>query len=463
MRLFGREAELKILTELIDGAGDHSGVLIRGEAGIGKSTLVAEAVAAARAAGLRVLTTTGVPAEHDLDYAGLHQLLHPVRAGVDALPAPQRAALRSALGLAEATDPSLYLVAMAALTLLAEVAADRPLLVVAEDVHWLDRASVDVLAFVARRIESEPVVLVATLREGERSPMLDAGLFPMAVQRLSDEAAAELLDTAAPGLPAPTRTALLVAALNQSDSAAETLAATRLILRSAAEPGAVGPGAHALDALALDVLAPAVDARLIELGLGAVTFRHPLMRSAIPAAATLAERRRVRARAPHHRGPPPGGGASRAGGGAVRLARRAAVRRDGHHGLEINGVLREALDHHLRWRDPAGYERMHRRIRRYVMGELLRDAREPHASAAVMRTIGHLRRRGGVAHRYVSRAARRTYARPGLPRPTTTSSSPWRTRPTASSPPRPSGSGWTAARRRSTCSDAGRATGCAPT
>lgn len=73
------------------------------------------------------------------------------------------------------------------------------------------------------------------------------------------------------------------------------------------------------------------------------------------------------------------------------------------HGLEVNGVLREALDYDLRWRDPVGYERMHRRTRRYVMGRLLRDARDPHACVAVMRTISHLRRRGGVVCRYVSR------------------------------------------------------------
>ncbi|MFI7130317.1 BTAD domain-containing putative transcriptional regulator [Nonomuraea sp. NPDC050153] len=73
------------------------------------------------------------------------------------------------------------------------------------------------------------------------------------------------------------------------------------------------------------------------------------------------------------------------------------------HGLDINGVLRKALDYHLRWRDPVGYERMHRRIRRYVMDERLRDARDPHAGVAVMRTIGHLRRRGGVMSRYVSK------------------------------------------------------------
>ncbi|MDP9862553.1 MULTISPECIES: ATP-binding protein [Streptosporangium] len=343
MPLFGREAELKALAELIDGPGDRSGVLLRGEAGVGKSALVAEAVSAPSVAGLRVLTTTGVESEQNLAYAGLHRLLYPVRAGVDALPAPQRDTLRSALGLADGAGPSAYLVGLATLTLLAEEAAVRSLLVVAEDVHWLDRASADVLAFVARRIESEPIAMIATLREGERSPLQDAGLFPMPVDRLSDEVAAELLDSIAPGLtsavrtwlleeaagnplaltelpaamgdhagpgpalslsdhlgggpvlplterleraftarvatlPAPVRTALLVAALNQSDSVSETLAATGLILGSAAE---------------LEVLAPAVEARLIELGIGMVRFRHPLMRSAIPAASTLAERRRA--------------------------------------------------------------------------------------------------------------------------------------------------------------------------
>ncbi|MFE3451254.1 ATP-binding protein [Nonomuraea sp. NPDC059194] len=332
MPLVGREAELKALAELVDGPGERGGVLIHGEIGIGKSALVAEAVSAASAAGLRVLTTTGVEAERNLAYAGLHQLLYPVRAGVDALPAPQRAALRSALGLADATEPSAYLVGLAVLTLLAELAAEaaaRPLLVVAEDVHWLDRASADVLAFVARRIESEPIVVIATLREGECSPVQDAGLSPLPVDRLSDEVAAELLDSIAPhltpqvrarllqqaagnplaltelptamgdldpgelpmsdrleraftarvaALPAQARTALLVAALNQSDALAETLAATGLVLGSTAEP---------------EILEPAVEARLIELAIDAVTFRHPLMRSAIPGASTLAERRQA--------------------------------------------------------------------------------------------------------------------------------------------------------------------------
>ncbi|MGC7098453.1 ATP-binding protein [Amycolatopsis lurida] len=322
MPLFGREPELKVLSELIDEPGSRSGVLLVGEAGIGKSALLAEAVALASVAGVRVLKATGVEAEQDFAYAGLHQLLYPVRAGVDELPPAQRDALRGALGLAEAAEPSPYLVGLATLTLLAELA---PLLVVAEDVHWLDRASADVLAFVARRIEAEPVVLLAATREG--GPLQDAGLHLMPLDRLPEESAAELLDSTAfglepevrerllaesagnplaltelpgaldrldpvlpltdrlrrafaarvSGLPEETRTALLIAALNQSDSAAEVLAATGRVL-GAAE---------------LDLFAPAVAARLIDLGPGTVTFRHPLMRSAIPAASSLADQRRA--------------------------------------------------------------------------------------------------------------------------------------------------------------------------
>lgn len=378
MALHGRDTELKELRELVDGPEDRGGVLIRGEAGIGKSALVAETAAAASVAGLRVLRTTGAEAEQNLAYAGLHQLVHPVRAGVADLPAPQRDALRTALGLAEGDAPSAYLVGLATLTLLAEEAAAKPLLLVAEDAHWLDRASADVLAFVARRIETEPIVLVATLRDGP-SPLLDAGLAPMVLDRLSADASADLLDSVAPrlapavrtrllteaaghplaltelpsavaeldgldpvlplterlertftarvaALPAATRTALLVAALNETTSLAETLTATGALLGAAAsdaglggesagpgesragsgvsaEPatGAVGAeratfagGAEpATGAAGPAILAAAVEARLVELTAGTVTFRHPLMRSAIPAAASPLDRRQA--------------------------------------------------------------------------------------------------------------------------------------------------------------------------
>jgi DNA-binding CsgD family transcriptional regulator len=331
MALHGRDTELKELGELVDGPEDRSGVVIRGEAGIGKSALVAETAAAASVAGLRVLRTAGAEAERNLAYAGLHQLLYPVRAGIADLPGPQRDALRTALGLADGASPSAYLVGLAALTLLAEEAAAKPLLLVAEDVHWLDRASADVLAFVARRIEHEPIVLLATLRDGTESPLLDAGLAAMTLDRLPADAAADLLDAVAPrlappvrtrvlteaaghplaltelpsavaeldgldpvlplterlertfttrvaALPEETRTALLVAALNETTSVTETLTATAALLGMAADP---------------EILAPAVEARLVELAAGVVTFRHPLMRSAIPAAASPLDRRRA--------------------------------------------------------------------------------------------------------------------------------------------------------------------------
>ncbi|MGW3967585.1 AAA family ATPase [Amycolatopsis sp. NPDC005003] len=339
MALSGRDTELKELGELVDGPEDRSGVLIRGEAGIGKSALVASTAAAASVAGLRVLRTTGTEAERNLAYAGLHQLLYPLRAGVAELPAPQRDALETALGLAAGAEPSAYLTGLAALTLLAEEAAVKPLLLVAEDVHWLDRASADVLAFVARRIETEPIVLVATLREGAESPLVEAGLAPMVLDRLPAGAAAEVLDSVAPrlapavrtrllaeaaglplaltelpsavagldgldpvlplterlertftarvaALPEATRTALLVAALNETTSLAEISAATGALLGMGARPGDVRD--TSVDPA---ILAPAVEARLIELSAGAVTFRHPLMRSAIPAAATPLDRR----------------------------------------------------------------------------------------------------------------------------------------------------------------------------
>ncbi|MFG2077174.1 ATP-binding protein [Nonomuraea maritima] len=362
MLLFGRKAELSALAEFVDRPAGR-GALVCGEAGIGKTALVEATVATATAAGLRVLTTTGVEAERHLAYAGLHQLLFPIRAGIDALPAPQRDALRGALGLAEPGEIAPYLVGLATLSLLADAAADRPLLVVAEDVHWLDRASADALAFVARRVESEPVVVVATLREGERSPVQDAGLSTISVSRLPDEAAAHVLDSVAPGLapdvrerllreaagnplaltelpaavdefgrldpalplsgrleraftarvaalPAPTRTALLVAALNESPSLPETLTATGLALgpgtpavearladvdTHAVEAGLAEPDARTAGARLVepDVLAPAVEVRLVELRAGALVFRHPLIRSAVPAAASLAERRRA--------------------------------------------------------------------------------------------------------------------------------------------------------------------------
>ncbi|BDT91879.1 LuxR family transcriptional regulator [Nocardia sputorum] len=332
MPLFGREAELKDLRALVDGPEDRSGILIQGEAGIGKSALVNEAVAAAAIAGTRVLRTAGAEAEQHYAYAGLHRLLYPVRKGLDELPPQQRDALAAAFGTSDSGDePAIYLVGLAALTLLADTASPRPLLIVAEDVHALDAASAQVLAFIARRVDTEPIALIVTLRDGIGSPLADAGLSLLRLEPLSDDDAAALLDLTAPGLPAPvrrrlladahgnplaltelptavgeledlpatlplterlervfaergttlpapTRAALLVAALCDSDSITEILAAASLLLGTRAEP---------------DIFTPAVEARLLVLGPGTVTFRHPLMRSALTTTATAGERARA--------------------------------------------------------------------------------------------------------------------------------------------------------------------------
>jgi DNA-binding CsgD family transcriptional regulator len=323
MTLVGRNLECKQLTELVDEAGDRGGaLLIRGEAGIGKSALLAEAGASSSAAGRRVLTAIGSEAEQHLPFASLHQVLYPIRDGIDALPAPQRDALRGALGLADAAVPTVYLVGLATLNLLAETAAGGPLVLLVDDAHWLDRSSAEVLAFVARRLESEPILLVATVRDDARSPLEEAGLRSMLLVRLPEDAAGELLDTVAPnlvpavrsrllreaagnplaltelpasarnlddgalivpltdrlerafaarvaGLPATTRNCLLIAALNDSDSVAETLTAASADVTA---------------------LVPAVDAGLVELRQGVVRFRHPLMRSAVAGTADPGER-----------------------------------------------------------------------------------------------------------------------------------------------------------------------------
>jgi hypothetical protein len=124
----------------------------------------------------RCLRPLGVQSEADLPFAGLHQLLRPVRGRASDLPAVQRAALDAAFGLAPEAAPEQFRIAMAVLELLSEVAANAPLMLIAEDSQWLDRPTSEVLAFVGRRIESDPIILLAAAREGYPSVLGDAGL-----------------------------------------------------------------------------------------------------------------------------------------------------------------------------------------------------------------------------------------------------------------------------------------------
>jgi len=178
--LFGRDPEIAALELLLARVGDGGGsLLVLGDPGIGKSALAEIAGRRAAERGMRVLTCAGVPGEARLSFAGLHQLLRPVLAEADGLPPGQRDALLTALGAGGGeAAPAMPLVGLAALELLAAGAGRAPVLVVAEDVHWLDSSTCEVLAFVGRRLGADPVGLVATAREAELedNPLAGAGL-----------------------------------------------------------------------------------------------------------------------------------------------------------------------------------------------------------------------------------------------------------------------------------------------
>jgi DNA-binding CsgD family transcriptional regulator len=169
-----------------------SGVLVlRGEAGVGKSALLDWA--AEQAGDMQVARVAGAEAEMDMGFAGLHQLLVPFMAGLEGLPAPQQQALKSAFGLVAGPPPDRFLVGLAALTVLTDAAAARPVLCLIDDVQWLDRVSIEVLGFVARRLYADRVGMVFAARQGEEQALILAGLPELTVGGLAEEAARELL------------------------------------------------------------------------------------------------------------------------------------------------------------------------------------------------------------------------------------------------------------------------------
>ena len=236
--LVGRAVEIALITSRLD-AVETSGaaLVVRGEPGIGKSRLLEEAVLLARRRNMAVLTTVGVQSEARLPFAGLHQLLRPVRDRGARLPPALQAALDAAFGLAGDVAPEPFRVAMAVLELLSDFATETPVLIVIEDAHWLDRASTDVLAFVARRLESDPVVLLAATRDGYRDALGDAGLPQLRLGALDEAVAAELLDLSARRMPLAVRARLL------REAAGNPLAVIELPLSSADLQGeALVPG-----------------------------------------------------------------------------------------------------------------------------------------------------------------------------------------------------------------------------
>jgi DNA-binding CsgD family transcriptional regulator len=212
--IFGRAPELERLDHLFKTAHVRGKALVVvGDAGIGKSTLLRAAVERANDTGFCVLTTTGVEAETDLPYAGLHEVLRPVHYATSGLPEAQRAALSTAFGIEMGTTPEPFFVALAALNLLADVAAAQPVLVAVDDVQWLDGPSHDALAFIARRVSNDPIVVIGTFRSGFSGPYLDAGLEELAVRPLDDDAARAVLDQTGSDLAPVEREQVLHAAL----------------------------------------------------------------------------------------------------------------------------------------------------------------------------------------------------------------------------------------------------------
>jgi DNA-binding CsgD family transcriptional regulator len=334
--LFGRHSELQAFDQLFDDIHEHGGSLaIAGGPGVGKSAVLGEAATRAARRGMLVLRTTGVQSEALLPFAGLYQLLRPVLGYLDGLAAPQRDAMQSAFGLADRTPSDFFLIALATLNLLAECAKGSPVVVIADDAQWLDHSTFDVLAFVGRRLDFEPILMISAVRAGHGSPAA-ASLPALLLEALAAPAAAALLDSRAPGLPdsvrarfldeaagnplalvelpvayrkashraelplwlplttrleqafaaraselpGQTRTALLAAALNDGSLISETLDATALLISAAPTP---------------DVLGPAAEAGLIETDDTEVRFRHPLMRAAIRQEAGISQRHAVHA------------------------------------------------------------------------------------------------------------------------------------------------------------------------
>ena len=336
--LVGREREIQALAGLIDlrlTAG--RAIVVLGDPGIGKSALLGVAESMARTAGFRVLSATGIESEAHFPFAGLHQLLHPVLDSVSCLRPAHRRALLSAFGLSDGPRPELFLTALAAVSLLAAVARDQPVLVAADDIQWLDPQSAEVLAFAARRASPGPVVIIGAARTGHPSPYLTAGLPVIELHGLDDAAAAELLRRSAGKLSGADRLRIQREAQGNPLALLELPAAwydremsvaavwpppalsarlerafagrlTELppLTRDAVLAAAVDPVTELTEILAAasrlsgsplaaEAFGPAADAGLLRTGDGHVLFRHPLVRSGILQSETLARRQAAHA------------------------------------------------------------------------------------------------------------------------------------------------------------------------
>ena len=331
-RLLDRDREREVLDRLVaeTRAGQSRVLVLRGEAGIGKTALLGYLSAVAE--GCRIARVAGVESEMELAFAGLHALCAPMLGRLGHLPVPQRDALNTAFGMSAGPPPDRFLVGLAVLSLLADAAEEQPLVCIVDDAQWLDRVSVQTLAFVARRLLAERVGLVFALRESGDDHELE-GLPEIVIEGLAAADARRLLDATIPGsLDARVRDRILgeaggnPLALLELPRERTTIAVAggfglpletpltsrieqgfvrqlepfpadtrRLLLLAAAEPvGDVTLLWRAAERLGIgpEAAAPAEAAGLVEIG-ARVRFRHPLLRSAVYRAASAPERREV--------------------------------------------------------------------------------------------------------------------------------------------------------------------------
>jgi DNA-binding CsgD family transcriptional regulator len=211
--LVGRDAELDRLRAFLTTARTDGGaLLVTGEPGVGKTELLDAASESASAAGTRILHAAGIQFESGMSFSGLNQVLLPLLDALPQLPAVHRDALNVALGFADGAPPSRLVVSNAALVLLRQAATARPLIVIIDDLPWLDRASAGVLSFVARRLDGSQVGLLGASRTGEEDFFDHVGLPELEVLRLDEVAASQLLDTRFPDLGPTVRERILAEA-----------------------------------------------------------------------------------------------------------------------------------------------------------------------------------------------------------------------------------------------------------
>jgi DNA-binding CsgD family transcriptional regulator len=329
--LIGRESECERLEELLDRArvGRSGALVIRGEAGIGKTALLDYAAETA-AEGMTVVRALGVESEAELEFSALLDVCRPLLDHLPEIPEPQAAALRAALDLGPGVDVDRFAIGAATLGLLAAAAEANPLLVLVDDAQWLDPSSGDALFFATRRLQADRVLVVCAVREGEGRPLETRGIEAMTLTGLSPDEAARLLGQQAevppevserlyeatggnplalielPSLLTPEQIAGVVPLADplRAGASVERAFARRaeelpddgrraLLVAAVSMSDAMKPLVDALGSLGVDAsaLEPAEDAGLVQVGGGRFEFRHPLVRSAVYHAALPSERR----------------------------------------------------------------------------------------------------------------------------------------------------------------------------